>query len=94
MEVDPPTCAASAVNTSSASTSNPVPGTSTQPPPETDEFLQTGRVGRRNAGKMLQMGRTYSQSTTTVPDINEDGSARLSTADLPMELEKLSCSGL
>ena len=53
MEVDPPTCAASTVNTQSASTSNPTAGTSKQLPEETDEFLQTGRVGRRNAGNKM-----------------------------------------
>jgi len=41
-----------------------------------DDFLQTGRVGRRNA----------------VPDIKTDPSSTVSTADLPMELEKLSCA--
>lgn len=51
MEVDPPTdCAASTVNPESAS-SNPVAGPSSDLPQETDEFLSTGRVGRRNAGK-------------------------------------------
>ncbi|KAI1285832.1 hypothetical protein HDE_11500 [Halotydeus destructor] len=40
------------------------------------DFLNTGRVGRRNA----------------VPDIDGDSSARVSTADLPLEMEKLSCS--
>lgn len=40
-----------------------------------DDFIQTGRTGRRNA----------------VPDILTDKSSKVSAADLPAELEKLTC---
>ena len=42
-----------------------------------DDFLQTGRTGRRNA----------------VPDIITSTSASVTTSDLPVAIEKLSCSG-
>lgn len=40
------------------------------------DFIASGRTGRRNA----------------VPDIIHDGLAKVSTSDLPYELEKLKCS--
>ncbi|RWS25344.1 hypothetical protein B4U80_10357 [Leptotrombidium deliense] len=43
---------------------------------EIDDFLQTGRTGRRNA----------------VPDIKDDPNTKVTTADLPLELQKLTCS--
>lgn len=72
MEVD------QATTSSSIPSSNP-DGTSTQELEKDSQgnFLQTGRVGRRNA----------------VPDIQSDASSHVSTADLPLELQKLSCSG-
>ena len=44
---------------------------------EVDDFIATGRVGRRNA----------------LPDILNDKHAGTSTADLPDTLSKLTCSG-
>ena len=44
---------------------------------EVDDFIATGRVGRRNA----------------LPDILNDKHAATSTADLPDTLSKLTCSG-
>lgn len=60
-----------------------LPGTSRdirmegEAPANIDDFLNTGRTGRRNA----------------VPDIIEDTSAKVSTADLPAQMGKLTCSG-
>ena len=45
--------------------------------PILDDFLQTGRTGRRNA----------------LPDILDKDSSHDNTADLPCQMEKLSCSG-
>ena len=45
---------------------------------EVDDFIATGRVGRRNA----------------LPDILNDKHAGTSTADLPDTLSKLTCSGM
>ncbi len=46
--------------------------------PAFDDFLQTGRTGRRNA----------------LPDIHDDDNASINTASLPDSLQKLSCSGM
>jgi len=43
-----------------------------------DDFLQSGRTGRRNA----------------TPDITLASSATVSTSGLPLALEKLSCTGM
>ena len=57
---------------------NPVPSSSNgdQILPDFGGFLDTGRTGRRNA----------------IPDIHVDSSANVSTADLPLDFEKLTCS--
>src|SRR3989442_888764 len=52
-------------------------GTSDTPPEEIGDFLQTGRTGRRNA----------------LPDILDEKTGHASTAELPCQMEKLSCSG-
>lgn len=51
------------------------PGNGSSGGNETDQFVATGRTGRRNA----------------VPDINEDKNASTSTSDLPEAMEKLTC---
>lgn len=42
-----------------------------------DDFMQTGRTGRRNA----------------VPDIENDKDKTLGTGDLQLQMDKLSCAG-
>lgn len=66
---------------SSSSNHQPQPSTSTGGNEDNtkvslDDFVQSGRTGRRNA----------------VPDILNDKSAQVSTADLSGEMEKLACS--
>lgn len=57
---------------------DPVPGSSNGDSllPDFGGFLDTGRTGRRNA----------------IPDIHVDPGASVSSADLPLDFEKLTCS--
>jgi len=62
-------------NDSSRSDTNSIENTTGQ---SVDEFLSTGRTGRRNA----------------LPDILEQKSSHVNTADLPNQLEKMSFDGI
>ncbi|RWS12255.1 28S ribosomal protein S10-like protein [Dinothrombium tinctorium] len=73
MEIEPTTSECNVASTSAEVTS---PMNTATVPPEIEDFLQTGRTGRRNA----------------LPDIKTDKAANFGTGDLPMEMDKLSCS--
>lgn len=73
MDVDSTSSATSSQQAQDPSTSTGMVSTSGE---HLDDFLNTGRTGRRNA----------------VPDIGTDPGATVSTADLPKALDKLSCN--
>ncbi|CAG2164760.1 unnamed protein product [Oppiella nova] len=82
METSEPSTSTTSTSNSSANCSptsaSSSGGSGDTPGQSVDEFLNTGRTGRRNA----------------MPDILEEKSSQLSTSDLPNELQKLNFNGI